>query len=95
MEATKDEWKVIDIGQTTLKHTLIIPSLLAAHALSGCDNVPQLIGIGKKTVFKHLKVLSLTKLGQENVSIEDVLVDNANCSLHIVMVFQRYIITEI
>ena len=45
----------------SISHTIkslppnIVSSLLAAHALSGCDTVPQMYGIGKKKALQFLK----------------------------------------
>ena len=52
MESTKEEWNIIDVGQTAIKHCDILANVLAGDALSGCDSVPQMFNIGKKTVFK-------------------------------------------
>ena len=41
------ERKVIDIQATVEKHHDIIPSILAGHALSGCDTVAACYGVGK------------------------------------------------
>ena len=54
MESTEEEWNIIDIGQGAIKHCDILANVLAGHALSGCDSVPQMFNIGKKTVFKKL-----------------------------------------
>ena len=40
----------IDIGATTKKHSNMVSEILAAHALTGCDTVAYLFGIGKGTV---------------------------------------------
>ena len=45
---------LIDIKITVQAHRNIIPSLPAAHALSGCDTVPTYFGIGEGTVLKNL-----------------------------------------
>ena len=56
MEGTSAaERTVIDRAATMKKHAAIIPQLLAAHALSGCDTVARLSGLGKATVIKHLQ----------------------------------------
>ena len=39
---------VIDIQATVEKHRAVIPSLLACHALSGCDTVAACFGVGKR-----------------------------------------------
>ena len=46
---------MININETIEKHSEIVPSLLVAHALSGCDTVAALSGIRKKTVVNVLK----------------------------------------
>lgn len=54
----------VDIKATVEMHADIIGDLLPAHALSGCDTVSYLFGIGKTTVIKVLKSKrTLTKLG--------------------------------
>ena len=65
MEAFDTGQSLIDINETAKKHAGIAPSQIDAHALSGCDSVPKLYGIGKKTVITHLKDhnLSLSNLG--------------------------------
>ena len=57
---------ITDIRQTALKHKHITTCLPAVHALTGCDTVSYLFGIGKATA---LKVLlggqHLIELGQQ------------------------------
>ena len=55
METFNTSRFLVDINETAKKHAKTVPSLIGAHALSGCDSVPKLCGIGKKTVIKHLK----------------------------------------
>ena len=55
MEATSGERTGININDTVKKHAQIVPFILPAHALSGCDSVPQLFGIGKTKVVNTLK----------------------------------------
>ena len=64
----------IDIKATVEKHHAIVPGLLAAHALSGCDTVPTYLGIGKCTVLKILNAAfdSLTMLGSINAPLSEV-----------------------
>ena len=45
----------------------MVPSILAGHALSGCDTVPQFFGIGKKTVIKQLRTHQLAKHGEASI----------------------------
>ena len=56
------------------EHKYIIPCLLGAHALSGCDTVATYVGIGKGTVVKNLKPApnSLTVLGCLGAPLSDV-----------------------
>lgn len=73
MENTKGERSIIDIGETAEKHQDIVPSLLAAHALSGCDTVAYHYGIGKATVLKALQSgCELNHLGKHNASMDQV-----------------------
>ena len=44
----------MDIGETAKKHAAIVPQLLAVHAITGCDTVTRLPGIGKITAIKTL-----------------------------------------
>ena len=72
MEATHGERTLIDINATVAKYKEVIPSPLPLHALTGCDTVPKLYGIGKK---KALNVLLKNKLDcvlDMNSSIEEV-----------------------
>ena len=59
MEDTSGERTVISIPETVSKNSDIVGSLVAMHALSGCDTVPQMSGIGKK---KSLNALNLREL---------------------------------
>lgn len=45
----------IDIDATVQENLSIIPGLLAAHALTGCDTVASHYGIGKGIVLKVLR----------------------------------------
>ena len=44
--------EVIDINATVNQHRKIIPNLLAAHGLTGCDTVATYFGIGKTVALK-------------------------------------------
>ena len=73
MEATSTVRATIDIAATVQRHSAIIPQLLAAHALSGCDTVAKLSALGKSTVVKKLQQgHKLYKLGNKNADIQDV-----------------------
>ena len=74
MEGTSSQRQVIDIGMTVQTHCEIIKYLLAAHALSGCDTVSHLYGIGKPTVVRVLqKGLKLSKLWQMGADMHDII----------------------
>ena len=69
---SRSTWTVIDIGATSKKHSNMVPEILAAHALSGCDAVAYLFGIGKGTVLNVLKKgCKLEPLGNLDGNIED------------------------
>lgn len=51
----------VDIGETAKKYISIVPNLMSAHALTGCDTVGGYYGIGKT---KAVKVLELTSVVQ-------------------------------
>ena len=74
MTSPVQQRSTIDIKATVEKHQAIVPGLLAAHALSGCDTVPTYFGIGKGTVLKILNAApdSLTMLGSLNASLSEV-----------------------
>lgn len=55
MESPIRQRSVLDIDASVQEHTSIIPDLLAAHALSGCDTVASYFGIGKGKVLKVLR----------------------------------------
>ena len=62
----------IDINATSQKNLSIIPGLLAAHALTGCDTVASYYGIGKGKALKVLKMgkLSLQLLGDTCIPMD-------------------------
>ena len=52
------------------KYSQIVPSLLAAHAFSGCDTVPKLLNVGKNKIFKELgNGRKLLSLGNKSASL--------------------------
>lgn len=73
MEGTSSQRTIIDIKATCNTHANIIPQLLPAHALSGCDTVAQVNGIGKATVVKQLKRgYKLDSIGNLEVDMKTV-----------------------
>ena len=74
MEATKGERTVIDIIETKAKHSSLCSRLLAAHALTGCDTVSKMHGIGKLTALSTLdKGMQLNLLGSLDSSMDDII----------------------
>lgn len=75
MRSPIQERSVIDIKATVEAHKPIIPGLLAAHALSGCDTVPTFFGIGKAIALKKLIAFpdSLSKMGCVDAQMSDVI----------------------
>ena len=68
-----DENEVIDVGLTVSEHEDIIPSLLGAHAMTGCETVARCNTIGKKSAFNIMKFgYLLDLLGDLNEDIESV-----------------------
>ena len=69
---------LIDINETAKKHAEILPSLIDAHTLSGCDFVLKLYGAGKKAVINHVKDqnLSLSSLGNTAGSLANVFAES-------------------
>ena len=76
LEDFNADTKIIDIGMTVRKHKDIVDSLIALHALSGCDSVPMMFGIGKGKALSALKKQKLSLLGQDVASIDDVILES-------------------
>ena len=74
MESPIHGRQTIDIRATAKEHDKILPNLLAAHGLSGCDTVAPCYGIGKMKILKTLKQgnHSLSCLGDSNANWPDV-----------------------
>ena len=53
---------MVDIDATVRNNMSIIPVLLAAHALSGCDVVASYVNVGKGVVLKVLRAGMQTQL---------------------------------
>ena len=64
---------VIDIGASAAQHKEVVKHLPAAHALTGCDNVSYIYGIGKVSALKVLKSgMTVNLLGQNDADMDDV-----------------------
>ena len=75
MEATSKEWRSIDIQATAHLHKDIADQLPTAHALSGCDNVAQLSGIGKTRIVEG----QLSELGNSSAALADIVQESTAC----------------
>lgn len=68
---------VLDVSASIERHSPIIPDLLAAHGLTGCDTVASYFGIGKGVALKIVKSgkypLNLLGNTQTHVPFSDVL----------------------
>ena len=62
----------IDIKETRI-HSDIVPSVLALHALTGCDSVAATYGIGKTKAIKVSRQgHAVDQLGQSTADLADV-----------------------
>ena len=67
---------MIDIKNTTQQHQGIAKHLLAAHALTGCDTVSYMFGLGKLTMLKTLnKHHPLQLMGQRDSDMDGVITE--------------------
>ena len=73
MDDFKDTNKIIDIGKTVKKHTDIMPSITAVHAISGCDSVPGIFNIGKRKALSKVRNMPLRLIGKIESQKNDVL----------------------
>ena len=79
MESPSKDRAIVDIKQAAAKHKEIIPNLLPAHAVSGCDTVASYFGVGKGTVIKLLKEgYDLSAIGNVDSPLKDV-IHQATC----------------
>ena len=70
---------VLDVCAAVEKHKDIMPSLLAAHGVTGCDTVGTFSGIGKGLAMKALRSgYSLLLLGEDDKSIDDVMPESTS-----------------
>ena len=66
-----NDGKVIDINATVNHHRKIIPNLLVAHGLTGCDTVCMYFGVGRTVALNVLKsgIHTLSYIGDINHSM--------------------------
>ena len=74
MESSVHRRQTTDITATAKEYANLLPNLLAAHGLSGCDTVTPCYGIGEMKILKTLKQgnHSLSCLGDSNANWPDV-----------------------
>ena len=73
MEACSGRHKVIDVNAIVKQHAAVIPHVLAAHALTGCDTNSSMTTIGNATVFKRLQTFNeCLRLGEEEYLTDEV-----------------------
>ncbi len=65
---------VLDINASVKEHKSILPNLLAAHGITGCDSVGTYHGIGKGAAHRVLKMKKypLSHLGEKDIPLIDV-----------------------
>ena len=79
MEPTSHSRSSIDIRATVAKHSGIVPQLIAADAVSGCDTVGCYHGIIKTKVVKALSAgIELNHLGEPKASFDDVMKESTH-----------------
>lgn len=78
LESTTSSRNVVSIGKSVQANIRIIPSLLAAHALTGCDSVPRMFGKGKRTTCTVLKTYPLHILGEIDADLDKMMVECKN-----------------
>jgi hypothetical protein len=62
--------------RSNYKEANIVPSLLAAYALSGCDIVAHMFGISKAAIVKVLmKGLTLLRLGEHDANMDEIITE--------------------
>ena len=69
LEDFNNNKSIISICKTVKENISIVSSILSAHALSRCDTVPRMFGIGKEKLIKVLRKFPLTYLG--NITAEE------------------------
>ena len=74
MEECSESHAIIDVNEVVKHPAAVIPNILGAHALSGCDTVSSFVGIGKATVLKKLMTFTDSlSLGDPSASLDKVI----------------------
>ena len=64
---------LISIKKSVNAKEHIMPSLVALHAISGCDTVRMMFGIGKVKSLKVVEKVPLVHIGEVNAELEEVI----------------------
>ena len=75
MKGFSKEKSLISIRETTKRHERTCSMLIALHALTGCDSVPMMFGIGKATAIDALQSVPLIRLGRADSTNEEVITE--------------------
>ena len=62
---------IISISKSVAENTSLSLSLLSAHALTGCDTVPMMFGIGKTKLINIVKRFPLKSLGNKDAEEDE------------------------
>ena len=65
--------KTVSINFTVENNASLVSSLIGTHAVSGCDSVPMMFGIGKSRALDVTKNFPLKYLGCQHSTIEQIL----------------------
>ena len=71
MQGFKEGKNVISIKESVKKHIDIIPQIMSLHAMTGCDSVPMMYGVGKKKALSIIRKSSLLHLGEETANDDE------------------------
>ena len=71
MDTFVENSKLISINKSSEANKSIVSSLVPLHALSGCDSVPMMFGIGKSKALKSQ--MPLHHVGNKKSVLKDVL----------------------
>ena len=73
MDSFSSENRVINIKRSVDAKQHIMGSLVGLHAISGCDTVPMMFGIGKAKSLNAVEKVPLVYLGEKEENLTDVI----------------------
>ena len=71
MEGFKEGKNVISIKYSVKKHIDIIPQIMSMYAMTGCDSVPVMYGVGKEKSLSIIKKSPLQHLDDQTANLDD------------------------